>query len=113
MCKVEASVGKEEMSRESNPILPCTMSRANRELMNIDESFYENLPFCALAEMTGPGQFHTKVEATIATIMRILVKMKMTKHSLWLVPPTAILAESMYMVLWKERLAHVDGGPDL
>ena len=107
VCKVEASVGKEEMSKESNPILPCTMSRANRELMNIDESFYEDLPFCALAEMT--GQFHTKVEATIATFMRILVKMKMTKHSLWLVPPTALLAESMYKVLWKERLAHVDG----
>ena len=39
MCKEEASVGREEMTKESNPILPCIMSRANKELMNIDKSF--------------------------------------------------------------------------
>jgi len=79
------------------------MSRANKELMNIDESF--ELPYCALAEMT--GIFHTKAEALMVTFMRILVKMKMTKHSLWQGTRTSVLAEELYKVLWKERLAYV------
>jgi len=107
VCKEEARVGKEEMSMESNPILPCTMSRANKELMIIGESFVDGSPHVALAEMT--GIFHTKKEAMIAIFMRILLKMKMTKHSLWRVTRTAILAENLYKMLWKERIAHLDG----
>jgi len=104
VCKDEARIGKDEMSKESNPILPCIMSRANRELMNINDSF-EGFSFIALAEMT--GIFHTKVEALVVSFMRILVKMKMTKHSLWQGRRTAALAEEMYKVLWKERIAHL------
>merc|ERR1719370_2423558 len=76
--------------------------------MNINESFCECedlLPYAALAEMT--GIFHTKVEALVVTFMRILVKMKMTKHSLWQGRRTAALAEEMYKVLWKERITHL------
>jgi len=105
ICKEEASVGTEEMLKESNPMLPCTMSRANKQLMNIGESFPEELPYAAQAEMT--GVFHTKVEATIVTFMRILVKMKMTKHSLWQEPHTAVLADSLYKLLWMGRLNYV------
>jgi len=106
VCKDEARIGKDEMAKESNPILPCTMSKANKELMNIDEFFPEGLPYCAMAEMT--GNFHTKVEAMIATFMRIMVKMKMTNHSLWKGARTAVLAEDLYNVLWKERLTHLE-----
>ena len=105
VCKEEGRVGNDEMSKESNPNLPCIMSRANKELMNINESFSEGLPYIALAEMT--GIFHTKVEALLVTFMRILVKMKMTKHSLWVGTRTAVLAEDLYKLLWKERVAHV------
>jgi len=105
MCKEEVRVGKDEMSKQSNPMLPCTMSRANKELMKINESFSVGLPYAALAEMT--GVFHTKVEATIVTFMRILVKMKMTKHLLWQVPRTAALADSMYKLLWQGRMDYL------
>ena len=74
VCKEEAAVDKEEMFKQSNPTLPCTLSRVNREMMNLDESYSEGWPYIALAEMT--GQFHTKVEAIIATFMRILLKMR-------------------------------------
>ena len=105
MCKEEAAVGKEEMSKQRNPILPCTLSRVNRKMMNIDESYSEGWLYIALAEMT--GQFHTKVEALIATFMRILVKMKMIKHPLWEMPKTAVILEDLYKMLWKERLNYL------
>ena len=98
VCIEEGRVTKEEMCRKSNPILPCTMSRANKELMNINESFPEGVPYLALAEMT--GKFHTKVEAMIAVFMRILVKMKMTKHSVWQESRTPVLAVDLYKKLW-------------
>ena len=93
VCKEEAAVGKEEMFKQSNPTLPCTLSRVNREMMNIDESYSEGWPSIALAEMT--GQFHTNVEAAVATFMRILVKMKMTKDPLWEIPITAFDLEDL------------------
>jgi len=105
MCKEEASVGRKEMSKQSNPTLPCTMSSANKKLMNINEPLCEELPYAALAEMT--GRFHTKLEAIIVTFMRILVKMKMTKHMLWQVPQTAVIADNMYMILWMGRISHL------
>jgi len=105
LCKEEAHVGKVEMSKQGNPTLPCTMSRANKELMDIDGSFSEGLPYAVLAEMT--GLYHTKVEAIIVTFMRILVKMKMTKHSLWQVPQTAVDAGKLYKMLWEERIEHL------
>jgi len=108
MCKEEARVGKEEMTKQSNPTLPCTMSRANKELMSIDESFpefHETLPYVALAEMT--GVFHTKLECLLVTIMRILVKMKMIKHSLWQGSRTAVLAGDLFKSLWISRLGYL------
>jgi len=105
MCKEEARAGKEEMLKQSNPILPCIMSRANKELMNTDESFPVGLPYVALAEMT--GVFHTKVECLTVTFMRILVKMKMTKHSLWQGSRTAVLAADLYKRLWVVRRRHL------
>ena len=105
MCKEETGVGRKEMSKKSNPTLPCTLSRANMKLMNVDEEFCEaELPYAALAEMT--GRFHTKVEAIIVTFMRILVKMKMTKHLLWQ-PRSALLASNMYKILWEARIGHL------
>jgi len=105
MCKEEARVGRKEMSKQSNPTLPCTLSRANKKLMNVDEEFCESeLPYAALAEMT--GKFHTKVEAIIVTFMRILVKMKMTKHLLWQ-PKSAVLGSNMYKILWEGRIGHL------
>jgi len=104
VCKEEAGVGREEMSKESNPILPCIMSRANKELMNIDGSFLGML--CVpMAEMT--GIFHTKLERLLVTFMRILVKMKMTKHSLWQGSRTAVLASDLYKKLWHGRIDHL------
>ena len=73
--------------------------------MNIDESFSEGWPFITLAEMT--GKFHTPAEAIMATFMRILVKMKMTKHSLWQIPQVAAILDRMYKMLWKERNAYL------
>jgi len=105
VCKEEARVGKEEMTKQNNPILPCTMSRANKELMNIGESFCEVLPYVALGEMT--GVYHTKLECLIVTCMRILVKMKMTRHSLWQGSRTAVLAGNLYMRLWMGRIRHL------
>jgi len=108
VCQEEANVGQEEMSKPSNPTLPCTMSTANKVLMNIDESFSEEcrVPYATLAEVT--GQFHTKVEAILAIIMRILVKMKMSKHLLWQLPSTAVLADSLYKMLWRGRMNHLE-----
>merc|ERR1711954_476778 len=101
VCREEAAVGKEEMSMRSNPILPCTLSRTNRKIMNIDESFSEGWPFIALAEMT--GKFQNYAEAIMATVMRILVKMKMTKHSLWQIPQAAVILDNLYKTLWNAR----------
>jgi len=105
MCKEEASVGREGMSKESNPTLPCIMSRANMDLMNIDESFFAGLLYAAPAEMT--GVFHTKQERLIVTFMRILVKMKMIKHSLWRGSRTAVLAGGLFKRLWNRRIDHL------
>ena len=105
VCKKEVAVGKKEMSKQSNPILPCTMSRANRDIMNIDESVADGWPCFALAEMT--GEFHTKVEAIIATFMRILMKMKITKYLLWQRPSTAAALDNLYMMLWKRRIVYL------
>ena len=100
VCKREAGAGKEEMLKQSNPILPCTLSKDNRDIMNIDESFSEGWACFPLAEMT--GQFHTKVEAIIATFMRILVKMKKTNHLLWQIPQSAAL-DHLYKMLWRGK----------
>ena len=105
VCKEEARAGTEVMSKQSNPSLPCIMSRAKKELMNINESFREGLPYVALAEMT--GMFHTKLELLMVTIMRILVKMKLTKHSLWQGSRTAVLAGDLYKKLWTGRMCHL------
>ena len=41
----------------------------------------------------------------MATFMRILVKMKMTKHPLWQCPPASSLLEELYRTLWNTRKA--------
>merc|ERR1712183_1216034 len=82
------------------------MSRANMDLMNVDESFLrEGVPYASLAEMT--GVFHTKQEHLIVTFMSILMKMKMTKHSLWQGSRTAVLAGDLFKMLWNRRTVHL------
>ena len=68
------------MSKPSNPVLPCPMSVANIHLMN-DVPILTDMPVFPLAEMT--GNYHSKHDHTVAIMMRILVKMKMTKHAMW------------------------------
>jgi len=104
VCIDEAKVGQEEMVKKKNPVLPCTMSNTNMLLMNMDD----DIPMIkgmdatvTLAEMT--GKFHTKLEATITIMMRILIKMKLTKHVLWQMPPTAAIVGDLYKTLWNLR----------
>ena len=105
VCKDEHSIGKEEMSKSSNPLLPCILSKANISLMdmNRDISTDEGMPILLLPEMS--GKFHNEVEATVTIMMRILVKMKMTKHPLWQCPPASSLLEELYRTLWNTRKA--------
>ena len=39
--------------------------------------------------------------------MHILVKMKMTKHSLWQIPQAAVSFDNLYKTLWKARIVYL------
>ena len=102
VCKEEARVGQIQMSSLSNPVLPCTMSKSNMRLMNIDEDIAEGKPpSITLAEMT--GQFHTNLEATVTIMMRIMVKMKMSKPVVWQMPSAAPIMNDFYTALCSIR----------
>jgi len=103
VCKDEHSIGKEEMSKKSNPLLPCIMSEANINLMNMngDIATDEGMLSMVLPEMS--GKFHNEAEAIVTIMMRILVKMKITKHPLWQCPHSSSVLEELYRALWKTR----------
>jgi len=98
VCKEECKVDKKNMSRPSNPVLPCPMSVANIHLMN-NIPVPMGMPSIPLAEMT--GKYHSKEDHTVAIMMRILVKMKMTRHVMWRVEKES--AEELYGLLGKCR----------
>ena len=77
----KAKAGKMgKMTKTSNPVLPCTMSASTSfHLMNIPIAI--GMPAIPLAEMT--GNYLSKEDHTVAIMMRILIKMKMTKHIIW------------------------------
>ena len=77
VCKKEAETGKWEVSKSSNPVLPCLLSLHNQEVLDI----YMETDMLAfpLAETT--GRFMTKTEATITVMMRILLKLTVAKGS--------------------------------
>ena len=83
----------EDMSKPDSPVLPCTMALANQGMMKTCEAAYS--PGLPLAEMT--GQFRTKVEATVTIMMRILLKMRLTKHTVWDTDPSS--AGKLYAML--------------
>merc|ERR1719318_2423894 len=57
-------------------VLPCTMSTAIQAQMRI--AVKTASPGLSLAEMT--GKFHTKEEATITQMMRLIIKMSLLGH---------------------------------
>jgi len=91
VCKEESKAGK--MTKTSNPVLPCTMSTTNSNLMN--KRIPIGMPAIPLAEMT--GTYHSKQDHTVAIMMRILVKMRMTKHIIWRVEKDS--ADDLYGLL--------------
>jgi len=104
VCKDEHSIGKKEMSKKSNPQLPCIMSTANINLMDMNGDIATDvgMPSMVLPEMS--GKFHNEVEAIVTIMMRILVKMKLTKHPLWQCPPASSVLDELYRALWKIRI---------
>jgi len=105
VCKDEHSIGKKEMSKQSNPLLPCIMSEDNINIMNMngDIATDEGMLSMVLPEMS--GNFHNKAEAIVAIMMRILVKMKLIKHPLWQCPLASSVLDELYRSLWKTRKA--------
>ena len=101
VCKEVAKVGEKNMSNPSNPFLTCIMSEVNRQLMN--SRFRKGWPAVLLEEMT--GQFTSNLEATVTLMMRIMLKMKLTKHPLWdeSAPLDKMNAMKLYEVLGKIR----------
>ena len=107
VCKEEAKAGKGNMSKPTNPVLPCYMSTANKYLIGISEPVgpgglpqYEEMPAKPLAEMT--EIYHTKLDATFAIMMRILVKMKMTNNIIWMTRKSSV--KKLYRILGECRL---------
>jgi len=108
VCKKESMVGKVNMSKPSNPVLPCYMSAVNDNFMNVPKTIGpDGAPLCQvmpakpLAEMT--GIYHTKLDKTFAIMMRILVKLKMTNHIIWTTCQSS--AEKLYRILGGSRVA--------
>eukprot|EP00092_Neocalanus_flemingeri_P035530 GFUD01038674.1.p1 GENE.GFUD01038674.1~~GFUD01038674.1.p1 ORF type:complete len:406 (-),score=128.53 GFUD01038674.1:125-1342(-) len=92
-CKEEAKVGPVEMAKQDNPTLGCPLATYYAPLVFLPDYGDGNktsapLPF-KLGEMT--GQFLTKAEHTVSLMMRILYKMKVTKHAAWTIKPEASL----------------------
>jgi len=102
ICNKETSVGKKNISKSSNPVLPCYMSTTNQKFMNVPKNIgTDGTPQCdymlakPLAEMT--GVYLSKVDETFALMLRILVKMKKTKHIIWSTRRSG--AEEMFSIL--------------
>ena len=99
-CKFEAEAGWLEMCRPNNPVLVCPLVERSQILDGPSVSSDPGRPF-PLGEMT--GQFRTKVEATISLMMRILLKMKKTRHFAWAIDTQSI--EKMCQILGQTREA--------
>jgi len=99
VCKDESMAGQVNMSKPSNTVLPCYMSTANKKFMGIVSSFGPEVPAKPLGEMTG---IYSKLDATIATMIRILVKMKMTNHIIWRTRKSSV--EQLYEILVRIRV---------
>ena len=107
VCKEESKAGKENMTKPTNAVLPCYMSTAHKYLMGISQPIgpgllpqYEGIPAKPLAEMT--GVYHTKLDASFAIMMRILVKIKMTNNIIWMNRKSSV--EDLYRFLGEFRL---------
>ena len=107
VCKEESRAGSANMSQSNNKVLPCYMSVVNKIFMNIPKVFLPNgvplseeMPALPLAEMT--GIYHSKLDTTFAIMMRILVKMKMTKHIIWSTRKSSV--EKLYRILLNCRV---------
>jgi len=72
-CREEAEAGWEEMCRPDNPVLGCPW-----KCITISA---DGLPAFPLGEMS--GQFVTKTDATLFLMLRILYKIKVTRHTAW------------------------------
>jgi len=114
VCKEVKMTGMVEMTKPGNPVLACPLADNNQGQRMINFISSTNLPF-PLPEMT--GQFHTKAEATITLMMRILLKMKLTEHPVWVINSKA--AQELYDVLEEGRIRcwtvyrHIIPGPRL
>jgi len=100
VCKDESMAGQVNMSKPSNTVLPCYMSTANKKFMGITSSASVGPEVLAkpLGEMTGN---YSKLDATFAIMLRILVKMKMTNHIIWRACKSS--AEQLYSILLEIR----------
>jgi len=81
-------------------VLPCTLSDANNHLSINHCETVGKFPHIPLAEMT--GHFYSKVETTLATMMRIMLKMKKTSHAMWTVEKET--SDQLYQILSRLRV---------
>jgi len=109
VCKEESKAGKVGLVDINNPVLPCTMtintsrhyqySPPGRDMALVSVRLALGCPALPLAEMT--GSYHSRVEATLAIMMRIMLKMKVTKHSMWIMDEAS--CEDLFQLLGKTR----------
>jgi len=101
VCKNESMAGQVNMSKPSNNVLPCYLSTANKIFMGLAPSASVEPEVLAkpLGEMTG---IYSKLDATFSTMLRILVKMKMTNHVIWRTRKSS--AEHLYKILVRTRV---------
>jgi len=100
VCKAETESGVVSMCQPSSPGLPCTLSSANNRPSISHQMSVGYFPHIPLPEMT--GRIHSKVETTLAIMMRIMLKMKIAKHSLWSLEKEA--ADKLYQKLIQFRV---------
>jgi len=110
VCKEESKAGKKNVSKPTNPVLPCYISTANKSSWvkyqqmfgpgGVPQYSFEEITAISLPEMT--GIYHSKLDATLAIMMRILLKIKMTNNIIWKTNKPSVL--DMYRILRESRL---------
>jgi len=100
VCKAETEAGVASMRQPNSPGLPCTLSSANNRPSTSCQMSVGCFPHIPLPEMT--GQLHSKIDTTLAIMMRIMLKMKISKHSLWSLEKEA--ADKLYQKLIQFRV---------
>jgi len=88
-CKEETDAGWEEMCRPDNPVLGCPLKNM---------IIRDGLPF-PLGEMS--GQFLTKTDAILSLMLRIMYKMKLTRHKAWVIDPKS--QREMFNIICETR----------